>query len=113
MGRDVRRVAPEVVKALRGQPRPGTDHNSGANPWAAVPSDHFATAVTVAILLAEADARAGALGSAYVVLLAFALVYLGEHYVSDLLAGASLALAVNVTPALTARYAGGTGFGRR
>jgi membrane-associated phospholipid phosphatase len=48
-----------------------------------------------AILLSERNPRLGALGSSYAALLGFALVYLGEHYVADLLAGALLALAVN------------------
>jgi membrane-associated phospholipid phosphatase len=37
---------------------------------------------------------AGALGFAYTVTLGFALVYLGEHYLVDLLAGAALTGAV-------------------
>ena len=60
-----------------------------------MPSDHFASAVMTAILLGERDPRLGALGFSYAVLLGFALVYLGEHYVADLFAGALLALAVN------------------
>lgn len=99
MDRQVRRVAPEVVKALRGKPRPGLDHNSGANPWAAMPSDHFATALSTAMMLGEIDRRAGAVGGAYAALLGFALVYTGEHYVIDLLAGAALALAVQAAHA--------------
>ena len=43
-----------------------------------------------ALLLAEADPLAGAVGSAYAATLGFALVYLGEHYVVDLLGGAAL-----------------------
>ena len=42
-------------------------------------------------LLSEADPLAGALGWGYAATLGFALVYLGEHYVADLLAGAALA----------------------
>ena len=37
---------------------------------------------------------AGALGASYAAALGFALVYLGEHYVVDLLAGGALTLAV-------------------
>ena len=43
-----------------------------------------------ALLLAEVGPLAGALGFAYAATLGFALVYLGEHYVVDLLAGAAL-----------------------
>jgi hypothetical protein len=43
-----------------------------------------------AILLAEAGPVAGALGAAYAATLGVALVYLGEHYVTDLIAGAAV-----------------------
>jgi membrane-associated phospholipid phosphatase len=60
-----------------------------------MPSDHFASAAMTAILLGEIDPRLGAAAWAYALLLGFALVYLGEHYVIDLAAGLVLALAVN------------------
>jgi membrane-associated phospholipid phosphatase len=66
----------------------------GGNPLAAMPSLHFATSLMAALLLAEVGPLAGALGAAYAATLGFALVYLGEHYVVDLLAGAALTLAV-------------------
>jgi membrane-associated phospholipid phosphatase len=66
----------------------------GGNPLAAMPSLHFATSLMAALLLAEVGPIAGALGIAYTVTLGFALVYLGEHYVVDLLAGAALTGAV-------------------
>jgi membrane-associated phospholipid phosphatase len=65
-----------------------------SNPWAAMPSLHFATSLMAAIHLAEAGPVPGALGWGYAGTLAFALVYLGEHYVTDLLAGTALVLAV-------------------
>ncbi len=65
-----------------------------SNPWAAMPSLHFATSLMAAIHLAEAGRMPGALGWGYAGTLAFALVYLGEHYVVDLLAGAALVIAV-------------------
>jgi membrane-associated phospholipid phosphatase len=97
MDGEVRRVNAEVMRALRGKPRPGTpeDHNSGSNPWAAWPSDHFASALSAAIALAEAEPWAGALGFGYAAMLAFALVYSGEHYVADLLLGAMLSLLIH------------------
>jgi membrane-associated phospholipid phosphatase len=61
-----------------------------SNPWAAMPSLHFATSLMAAIHLAEIGPVPGAFGWAYAGTLAFALVYLGEHYVTDLLAGAAL-----------------------
>ena len=66
----------------------------GGNPLAAMPSLHFATSVMAALLLAEVGPVAGALGAGYAATLGFALVYLGEHYAVDLLAGAALTLAV-------------------
>jgi membrane-associated phospholipid phosphatase len=64
------------------------------NPLAAMPSLHFATSLMAALLLAEAGPLAGAVGATYTATLGFALVYLGEHYVVDLLAGAALTLGV-------------------
>jgi membrane-associated phospholipid phosphatase len=66
----------------------------GGNPLAAMPSLHFATSLMAALLLAEVGPLAGALGFAYALTLGFALVYLGEHYAVDLLAGAALTLLV-------------------
>ncbi|HEX4837658.1 MAG TPA: phosphatase PAP2 family protein, partial [Solirubrobacteraceae bacterium] len=66
----------------------------GGNPLAAMPSLHFATSMMAAQLLAETGPLAGALGWSYTATLGFALVYLGEHYVVDLLAGAALTAAV-------------------
>ncbi len=66
----------------------------GGNPLAAMPSLHFATSVMAALLLAEVGPLAGAIGFSYSIALGFALVYLGEHYAVDLLAGAALTVAV-------------------
>jgi hypothetical protein len=66
----------------------------GGNPLAAMPSLHFATSLMSARLLREAGPVPGALGWTYATLLGFALVYLGDHYVVDLIAGAALTEAV-------------------
>jgi hypothetical protein len=63
----------------------------GGNPLAAMPSLHFATSVMSAHVLADTGPVQGALGWSYALTLGFALVYLGEHYVIDLLAGLALA----------------------
>jgi membrane-associated phospholipid phosphatase len=68
----------------------------GGNPLAAMPSLHFATSMMAALLLAEVGPVAGALGFSYAATLSFALVYLGEHYMVDLLAGAALTGAVRL-----------------
>lgn len=63
----------------------------GGNPLAAMPSLHFATSLMAARVLADVGPVQGAVGWTYALTLGFALVYLGEHYVIDLLAGATLA----------------------
>jgi membrane-associated phospholipid phosphatase len=70
-----------------------------------MPSLHFATSVMAAHVLGDTGRIAGALGWAYAGTLGFALVYLGEHYVADLIAGLALAEGVRrsapvVAPAL-------------
>jgi PAP2 superfamily len=67
----------------------------GGNPLAAMPSLHFATSMMAAQLLGETGPVAGALGWGYTAALGFALVYLGEHYIADLLAGAALTTAIH------------------
>jgi membrane-associated phospholipid phosphatase len=62
----------------------------GGNPLAAMPSLHFATSLMGAHLLSEVDPVAGAVGWSYATMLGLGLVYLGEHYLVDLLGGAAL-----------------------
>ncbi len=64
------------------------------NPYAAMPSLHFGTSVMAARILSEVGRVSGAVGWAYALTLGFGLVYLGEHYVLDLLAGFAVAEAV-------------------
>ena len=64
------------------------------NPLAAMPSLHFATSAMAAFVLTDAGPVEGAVGWTYALTLGFALVYLGEHYVVDLLAGMGLVLGV-------------------
>lgn len=72
------------------------------NPLAAMPSLHFATSVNAAHVLREAGPVEGAIGWTYALTLGLALVYLGEHYVIDLLAGLALTEGVrHAAPALT------------
>lgn len=67
----------------------------GGNPLAAMPSLHFATSFMAARLLSEVGPVAGAIGWTYAGTLGLALVYLGEHYAADVIAGAALAEGVN------------------
>jgi membrane-associated phospholipid phosphatase len=93
-GEEVRRIMVEVGEETWKSAWPGMYSALGGNPWAAMPSLHFATSATAAISLAETGRTAGAAGWAYALTLGFALVYLGEHYVTDLVAGAGLVASV-------------------
>ena len=93
-GEEVRRIMVEVGEETWGSAWPKMYDALGGNPWAAMPSLHFATSVTAALALSEAGKVEGALGWTYASTLGFALVYLGEHYVTDLVAGAVLVAAV-------------------
>jgi membrane-associated phospholipid phosphatase len=86
----LRRVMVEVGEKTWGRAWPALYKSLGGNPWAAMPSLHFATSILAAILLSETGPLAGAAGWGYALTLGFALVYLGEHYAVDLAAGAAL-----------------------
>jgi membrane-associated phospholipid phosphatase len=75
--------------------RPLYDSLAG-NPVAAMPSLHFGTSVMAAHVLSDVGRGHGAVAWTYTAALGFALVYLGEHYVVDLLAGLTLAEAVRL-----------------
>jgi hypothetical protein len=93
-GEPVRRIMVEVGEETWKGAWPKMYDALGGNPWAAMPSLHFATSFAAALSLAEAGKVEGVLGGAYSATLGFALVYLGEHYVTDLLAGALLVAVV-------------------
>src|SRR5215218_7310547 len=90
----IRRIMVEVGEEEWGRAWPVLYDTLGGNPWAAMPSLHFATSLMAALLLSETGLREGIVGWTYAGALGFALVYLGEHYVVDLLAGAALVIAV-------------------
>jgi membrane-associated phospholipid phosphatase len=92
--RHLRRVMVEVGEGTWGRAWPTLYSSLGGNPWAAMPSLHFATSLLAAILLSEAGTVPGMAGWSYAATLALALVYLGEHYVVDLLVGAGVVAAV-------------------
>jgi membrane-associated phospholipid phosphatase len=107
----VRRVMEEVGRRFWGRFWEPLYDFLGGNPLAAMPSLHFATSLMTAEVLSEIGPVEGLVGWSYAGALGFALVYLGEHYVVDLLVGATLAegtraLAPRVAPAL-ARLSGG------
>jgi membrane-associated phospholipid phosphatase len=93
-GEEVRRIMVEVGERTWKSAWPGMYAALGGNPWAAMPSLHFATSLVAAGSLAETGKAPGAVGWAYSLSLGSALVYLGEHYVTDLAAGAALVVAI-------------------
>jgi membrane-associated phospholipid phosphatase len=91
---EVRRIMVEVGEKEWGRAWQTLYDTLGGNPWAAMPSLHFATSLMAALLLAETGPAEGVLGWTYAGTLGFALVYLGEHYVIDLLAALAIVIAV-------------------
>jgi hypothetical protein len=92
----VRRMMIEYGEEFWGERWPDLYDVLGGNPLAAMPSLHFATSLMAARLLTELGRVSGALGWAYTGILGVALVYLGEHYAVDLIAGAALAETVRL-----------------
>jgi PAP2 superfamily len=90
----LRRIMVDVGERFWGRAWPRLYDSLGGNPWAAMPSLHFATSLMAALLLAESGQASGIAGWGYAGVLGFALVYLGEHYLTDLLAGTALVIAV-------------------
>jgi membrane-associated phospholipid phosphatase len=104
MNGEVQRVLRHVIRDLRNQPRQETD-NAPGNPWGSMPSDHIAAAAITAMALSEMSVGYGILGWSYVVLASFAVVYLGEHYLIDVLAGLAVAEAVRRAEPLVSPFA--------
>jgi hypothetical protein len=86
----VRRIMTEAGERFWGRHWTRLYDSLSGNQLAAMPSLHFATSVMAAHALSEVGRVEGALAWAYAGALGFALVYLGEHYVTDLLAGLAL-----------------------
>jgi membrane-associated phospholipid phosphatase len=103
----VRRIMAEAGERFWGRLWRPLYHSLQGNPFAAMPSLHFGTSVMAARLLSQVGPGHAAAGWAYALVLGFGLVYLGEHYVMDLLAGFALAegiwrAAPHLDPLLTA-----------
>jgi membrane-associated phospholipid phosphatase len=87
----VRRIMAETGEHFWGRLWRPLYHSLEGNPFAAMPSLHFGTSVMAARVLSTVGRGPAALGWAYALTLGFGLVYLGEHYVVDLIAGFALA----------------------
>jgi membrane-associated phospholipid phosphatase len=90
----VRRIMAEAGERFWGRLWHPLYHSLEGNPFAAMPSLHFGTSVMAARVLSDVGRGPGAIGWAYALTLGFGLVYLGEHYVVDLIAGLTLAESV-------------------
>ncbi len=90
MNGEIERVVRLVVCDALRRP-PWQDDSLPGNPWGSMPSDHISSAAITAMGLSEVGPLYGAIGWSYVAMASFAVVYLGEHYVVDVLAGLALA----------------------
>jgi len=107
---EVYRIGPELLNLIQ----PGAYERGyqvvGVNDVAAFPSYHTAQTTLMAAAMWWYTPRLRALGVLYVVSMCFALTYMGEHYVSDELAGIGVAaaawtFALRVTPKAVAASA--------
>jgi len=103
MGGEIERVARLVVYDIlkRSPPKEGS---VPGNPWGSMPSDHISSAAITAMGLSEVGPAYGAIGWAYVASASFAVVYLGEHYVADVVVGLLVAEAVRRAEPLVAPF---------
>ncbi|HEU0073141.1 MAG TPA: phosphatase PAP2 family protein [Dehalococcoidia bacterium] len=90
----VRRLVPEFSSLISGDVYKQAATAVDGNQVAAMPSLHAALTVIVAIVAVHYGHVWRYLGIAYVALMCVALVYLGEHYVVDEIAGIALAIGV-------------------
>ncbi len=65
---------------------------AGENDVGAMPSLHVALTVVIALMAMRFGRKLGALGVIYAAAMGFSLIYLGEHYFADEMAGALIAL---------------------
>jgi membrane-associated phospholipid phosphatase len=103
MGGEIERVARLVVYDIlkRSPPKEGS---VPGNPWGSMPSDHISSAAITAMGLSEVGTAYGAIGWTYVAAASFAVVYLGEHYVADVVVGLLVAEAVRRAEPLVAPF---------
>jgi membrane-associated phospholipid phosphatase len=104
MDGEIERVGRLVVFDLLGREPPKEGAKVPGNPWGSMPSDHISSAAITALGLAEVSPLYGALGWSYVAAASFAVVYLGEHYVLDVVVGLLIAEAVRRAEPLAAPF---------
>lgn len=89
----VTRIVPELAGGQEAAAYREGHELAGVNPVAAMPSLHMALTVLVAAAAWRLRRAAGVAGAGYAAAMGFALVYLGDHYTADVLAGALSAAA--------------------
>jgi membrane-associated phospholipid phosphatase len=90
MDGEVERIVRAVVCRVTGVTPPENTEGPG-NPWGSMPSDHISSAAITAMGLSEVGLVPGLIGWSYVAAAGFAVVYTGEHYLVDVLAGLAVA----------------------
>jgi membrane-associated phospholipid phosphatase len=103
MDGEIERVARLVVYDVLKR-SPPKDGSMPGNPWGSMPSDHISSAAITAMGLSEVGPLYGAIGWTYVAAASFAVVYLGEHYVADVVVGLLIAEAVRRTEPYAAPF---------
>lgn len=103
MGGEIERIRRLVVCDVLRRPPPEDSVGPG-NPWGAMPSDHISSAAITAMGLSEVGPVYGAIGWTYVAAATFAVIYLGEHYVADVIVGLLVAEAVRRAEPLGAPF---------
>ncbi len=88
----VSRILKQLMAYVSGNAYQSGDAVAGVNDVAAMPSLHTAVTVLLALTAWRFDRRLGLLGALYALSMSFTLVYFGEHYVMDVLAGIALAI---------------------
>lgn len=100
------RVVPRALNSIVPGIFKTGDNVGGANDVAAMPSLHIAIVAIISFYFMTRGRIGVALGVLYILAMSFALVYLGEHYFSDIVVGIAVALVswVTVRWALIYRY---------
>jgi membrane-associated phospholipid phosphatase len=92
-GANVHRVVAEIGSQIHGNTYEHVANAVDNNLVAAMPSLHAGFAALVALVLAQYGRGAALLGILYAWAMCFALLYFGEHYIVDEIAGIALAYA--------------------
>ena len=88
----VHRVVREIADGVSQSAYERGEQVAGSNPVAAMPSLHMAVAVVLAITLIRGRRGLVRVAVPYMAAMGLALVYLGEHYVVDVIAGLATGL---------------------